>query len=196
MNPKVSVVIPVFRCEAYLPACIASLRAQSLMEMEFIFVNDHSPDASLSILRAAEREDPRIRVIDFPENRGVSAARNAGLQIARGEFVGFCDSDDWAETGMYARLYEAALEAQADISFCRVFKERGNQSENVPLGFSTGTRFDEKAIRETLIPAMLSKENDSDALPLSGYHIKNSRQLGCCLIHQLSIRLLTITGSV
>lgn len=173
MPPKVSVIIPVYSCEAFLPACIASLRAQSLMEMEFIFVNDASPDGALSILRAAEREDPRIRVIDFPENRGVSAARNAGLEAAQGEFVGFCDGDDWAEVGMYGTLYRAALERDADISFCRVFKDRGEKSENVPLGFDTGTRFDEGAIRETLIPAMLSKETDSDALPLSGYTPRN-----------------------
>lgn len=173
MNPKVSVIIPVYNCEAYLPACIASLRAQSLTDMEFIFVNDKSPDDSLSILQAAQREDPRIHVIDFPENRGVSAARNAGLNAARGEFVGFCDSDDWVETGMYERLLDAAQQAQADISFCRVFKDRENASENVPLGFDTGARFDCAAIRETLIPAMLSKETDSDELPLSGYTPRN-----------------------
>jgi len=173
MNPKVSVIIPVYNCEKFLPACIASLRAQSLMEMEFIFVNDKSPDAALSILRAAQREDPRIRVIDFPENRGVSAARNAGLEAAQGEFVGFCDSDDWVETGMYERLLTAAVQADADISFCRVFKDRESGSENVPLGFETGTRFDRAAIRGTLIPAMLSRETDSDELPLSGYTPRN-----------------------
>lgn len=173
MLPKVSVIIPVYNCEKYLPACIASLRAQSMEEMEFIFVNDASPDDSLSILRAQERQDPRIRVIAFPENRGVSAARNAGLEAAQGEFIGFCDSDDWVEVGMYARLYEAAQAAQADISFCRVFKDREDRSENVPLGFDTGTRFDEAAIRKTLIPAMLSKETDSDELPLSGYTPRN-----------------------
>ena len=173
MPAKVSVVIPVYNCEKYLPACIASLRAQSLAQMEFIFVNDKSPDDSLSILRAAEREDPRIHVIDFPENRGVSAARNAGLAQATGEFVGFCDSDDWVETGMYERLYGAAKESNADISFCRVYKDRGDKSENVPLGFETGTRFDRAAIRETLIPAMLSRETDSDDLPLSGYTPRN-----------------------
>jgi len=173
MNPKVSVIIPVYNCEAFLPACIASLRAQSMTEMEYIFVNDKSPDDSLSILRAAQREDPRIQVIDFPRNCGVSAARNAGLEAARGEYIGFCDSDDWVEVGMYARLYEAAQAAKADISFCRVFKDRGEKSENVPLGFETGTRFDKAAIRRTLIPAMLARETDSDELPLSGYTPRN-----------------------
>lgn len=169
--PLVSVIVPVYRCESFLPACIASLRGQTLEAMEFIFVNDCSPDGSLAILREAQQADERIRVIDFPENRGVSAARNAGLEVARGEWIGFCDSDDWVEPPMYETLYRAAQ--GADIAFCRVYKDRETGSENVPLGFADGTRFDEAAIRQTLIPAMLSKETDSDELPLSGYTPRN-----------------------
>ena len=171
--PQVSVIVPVYNSEAFLPACIASLRAQTLGEMEFIFVCDGSPDNSLSLLREAERADARVRVIAFPENRGVSAARNAGIEAATGEFIGFCDADDWAEPGMYETLLRAAREADADISFCRVFKDYENRQENVPLGFETGARFDARSIRETLIPAMLSKETDSDELPLSGYTPRN-----------------------
>ena len=173
MQPKVSVVIPVYNCEAFLQACIDSLRAQTLEEMELIFVCDASPDGSLSILRAAEQADSRIRVIAFEENRGVSAARNAGLEAATGEFVGFCDSDDWVEPQMYARLYDMAATGRADVSFCRVFKDYTDRTENVPLGFDTGTRFDAQSIRSTLIPAMLSRETDSDELPLSGYTPRN-----------------------
>ena len=101
--PKVSIIVPVYNCEAFLPECIASLRAQTLTDLELIFVCDASPDDSLSILREAEKADARIRVIAFPENRGVSAARNAGLDAATGEFIGFCDSDDWVEPQMYGR---------------------------------------------------------------------------------------------
>ena len=176
---RVSVVVPVYGCEAFLPDCIASLRAQTLRDLELIFVCDASPDGSLELLRQAEREDARIRVIAFEENRGVSAARNAGIEAARGEFIGFCDGDDWVEPQMFERLYALAQEKQADAVFCRVFKDREDESgavtrrENVPLGFETGTRFDRAAIRETLIPAMLSRETDSDELPLSGYTPRN-----------------------
>lgn len=170
---KVSIVVPVYKCEAFLPECIASLRAQTLEEIEMIFVCDASPDDSLSILRRAEKEDDRIRVIAFDENRGVSAARNAGLDAATGDFVGFCDSDDWVEPQMYERLYNIAVKTDSEISFCRVFKDYENKSVNVALGFATGERFDEAAIRRTLIPAMLSKETDSDELPLSGYTPRN-----------------------
>ncbi|MBQ7885762.1 MAG: glycosyltransferase [Clostridia bacterium] len=173
MCPKVSVIIPVYNCEKFLPQCIDSLRVQTLEEIELIFVCDASPDNSLSILREYEAQDSRIRVIAFEENRGVSAARNAGIELASGEYVIFCDGDDWIEPGMYEKLYALAKEYEADIAFCRVFKDYANKQENVPLGFETGTRFDEKAIRETLIPAMLSKETDSDGLPLSGYTPRN-----------------------
>jgi len=172
-KPKVSIIVPVYNCEAFLPECIASLRNQTLSEIEMIFVCDASPDDSLSILRRAKQEDARIRVIAFPENRGVSAARNAGLDAAQGEYIGFCDSDDWAEPQMYGRLYEMAKAHSADASFCRVFKDMPGRQDNVPLGFDTGMRFDARAIRETLIPAMLSRETDSDTLPLSGYTPRN-----------------------
>lgn len=171
--PKVSVIVPVYNCEAFLPQCIESLCAQTLSDLEFIFVCDASPDGSLAILRQAEEKDARIRVIAFSENRGVSAARNAGLDAATGEFVGFCDSDDWVEPQMFERLYGMAIAHDADNAFCRVFKDSEKKSENVPLGFATGTRFDRAAIRETLIPAMLSRETDSDELPLSGYTPRN-----------------------
>lgn len=170
---KVSVVIPVYNCETFLPQCIESLCAQTLEEIEMIFVCDASPDHSLEILRKAEAKDRRICVIAFEENRGVSAARNAGIEQATGEYVIFCDGDDWIEPEMYQRLYETALAHDADIAFCRVFKDYPNRQENVSLGFETGTCFDETSIRETLIPAMLSRETDSDELPLSGYTPRN-----------------------
>ena len=156
MQPKVSVVIPVYNCEAFLPECIDSLLAQTLEDIELIFVCDASPDDSLAILRRYEEKDSRIRVIAFEQNRGVSAARNAGIEAAAGEYIGFCDSDDWVEPQMFERLYGAAKQHEADISFCRVYKDYAHKTENVPLGFSTGTCFDRETIRSELIPAMLS----------------------------------------
>lgn len=172
-RPRVSVIVPVYNSEPFLQACIDSLLRQTLADMEFLFVCDASPDNSLALLQEAQAADPRVRVIAFEENRGVSAARNAGLDAARGEFVGFCDADDWIEPQMYETLLSAALSAGADVSFCRVFKDSPNRQENVPLGFDTGTVFDAEAIRGRLIPAMLAKETDSDELPLSGYTPRN-----------------------
>ena len=173
MNPKVSVIVPVYGAEAFLPTCISSLRAQTLRDIELIFVCDGSPDHSLAILRRVESLDSRIRVIAFEENQGVSAARNAGLDAARGDYIGFCDGDDWAEPQMYETLLRAAEEAEADVAFCRVFKDRGEAREDVPLGFDDGTVFSREEIGRTLIPAMLSRPTDSDELPLSGYTPRN-----------------------
>ena len=173
MNPKVSVIVPVYGAEAFLPTCISSLRAQTLRDIELIFVCDGSPDHSLAILRRVEPLDSRIRVIAFEENQGVSAARNAGLDAARGDYIGFCDGDDWAEPQMYETLLRAAEEAGADVAFCRVFKDRGEAREDVPLGFDDGTVFSREEIGRTLIPAMLSRATDSDELPLSGYTPRN-----------------------
>ncbi|MDY3763525.1 MAG: glycosyltransferase [Candidatus Ventricola sp.] len=184
MQPKVSVIIPVYNCEPFLKTCIDSLRAQTLEEIELIFVCDASPDNSLSILRDAERADSRIRVIAFEQNRGVSAARNAGIELASGEFIGFCDGDDWVEPQMFERLHRMALEHNADVSFCRVYKDYEHKTENVPLGFDTGARFDREEIRSALIPAMLSKETDSDALPLSGYTPRNLFRSGLIKRHR------------
>ena len=81
MNPKVSVIVPVYGAEAFLPTCISSLRAQTLRDIELIFVCDGSPDNSLAILRRVEPLDSRIRVIAFEENQGVSAARNLNSAV-------------------------------------------------------------------------------------------------------------------
>ena len=152
MNPKVSIIIPVYGNEAFLPKCISTLRAQTLRDIEFIFVCDGSPDNSLEILRRAEKMDSRIRVIAFEENQGVSAARNAGIDAAKGDYIGFCDGDDWVEPEMYETLYNAAKKADAEVSFCRVFKDRGEKHEDVPLGFDDGMTFNRASIRHALIP--------------------------------------------
>ena len=173
MRPEVSVIVPVHDGARYLPACIGSLRAQTLADMELLFVDDGSRDETPALLSAAAKEDARVRVITFPENRGVSAARNAGIDEARGEFVGFCDADDTAEPGMYGALLSACRETGADVSFCRVFKDRERESEDVPLGFPDGTVFNGAAIRAALIPRMLALPRETGELPLSGYSPRN-----------------------
>jgi len=171
--PAASIVIPVHNAGEYLQACIDSLRQQTCSDLEFIFVDDASQDGSLDCLRRAELEDSRIRVISFPENRGVSAARNAGIDLAVGEFIGFCDADDWVEPGMFERLLTACRETGSQAGFCRVFKDMPDRQVNVPLGFETGTVFSRETVRTILIPAMLSLPRDGDGQPLSGYSPRN-----------------------
>lgn len=94
MEKLISIIVPVYNAERTLHRCVTSLMEQSYPNIEILLVNDGSKDASLEVCRGYERQDSRIRVIDKP-NGGVSSARNAGLDVARGEYIMFCDSDDW-----------------------------------------------------------------------------------------------------
>lgn len=105
MTEKISIIVPVYNAEKKLERCVASLRGQSYENIEILLVNDGSRDNSLNICQKLAQEDGRIRVIDKP-NGGVSSARNAGLDGATGEFVMFCDSDDWADPAWCACLME------------------------------------------------------------------------------------------
>jgi len=114
----VSVVIPVYKVEKYLQQCIDSLLAQTLPSCEFIFVNDASPDRCPEILRQNQaRHSDRIVVIDSKENLRQGGARNLGIRAAKGEYIGFVDSDDFAAPTMFQDLYEKAVETGADATY-------------------------------------------------------------------------------
>lgn len=110
----VSVLTPVYNVERYLPECLESLRRQKLENMEFICVNDGSTDGSLDILRSVAREDGRFRIIDKP-NSGYGASMNRGLEVARGEYVGIVESDDFASPKMFKKLYSFARKHDCDL---------------------------------------------------------------------------------
>lgn len=109
---KISVVVPVYKAEQFLRRTAAGIRAQTDDNYEIILVNDGSPDGSLSVCRELEREDSRIRVVDQP-NRGVSAARNAGIRAAEGAFISFVDSDDLVKPTMLSDLRQGMREVLA-----------------------------------------------------------------------------------
>ncbi len=119
MDIKLSVVVPVYKVEQYLERSIGSLSRQSLREMEIIAVNDGSPDNCGKILARLAEKDPRIVVLN-KENGGLSDARNHGMKIARGEYLAFLDSDDFADPDLYGRLYDKAKEKNADMVACPV----------------------------------------------------------------------------
>lgn len=114
-KPLVSIVVPVYNVEKYLPHCIESLLSQTLRQIEVICVNDCSPDHSLEILRKYAEKDERLIILSLPENRRQGGARNAGIRMAKGEYIGFVDSDDWVDKSMYERLYEVAKAEGADV---------------------------------------------------------------------------------
>ena len=107
-RPLISVIVPVYKVEAFLQKCVDSIRNQTYECLEIILVDDGSPDNCGAMCDAFAAVDPRIRVIHKP-NGGLSDARNAGIDIAQGEYFGFVDSDDWIEPDMYETLLTTAL---------------------------------------------------------------------------------------
>lgn len=120
MAPKLSIVVPVYNVENYLRKCLDSILEQTLEDIEVICVNDGSTDSSPDILREYKEKDDRIIVID-QENSGLGAARNAGIARARGEYVGFVDSDDFIHPTMYEKLYKKAHEFDSDIVLTNIY---------------------------------------------------------------------------
>ncbi|MFW6271607.1 MAG: glycosyltransferase [Desulfosalsimonas sp.] len=117
--PKVSIIIPVYNLEKYLRRCLDSVINQTLNEIEIICINDGSMDSSLNILRNYENRDSRIRVIN-KKNEGQGIARNIGINMAKGKYIGFVDGDDWIETEMYKKMYEIAKNNNSDMQICTI----------------------------------------------------------------------------
>lgn len=135
MKPKVSVIVPVYNTEKYIRRCVDSIINQTLKDIEIILVDDGSTDRCPEILDEYSINDNRIIVI-HKENEGQGSARNMGLDIAKGEFIGFVDSDDWIDLDMYEKLYERVREQKADMAVCnrRVFNEEDKLSTKVDVG--------------------------------------------------------------
>lgn len=122
--PKVSIIVPVYNVEKYINRCIRSILNQSLDDFEIILVDDGSNDNCPQICEEWSMKDTRIKTI-HQINGGLSSARNTGVDAARGEYIGFVDSDDWIEPMMYECLYNAAKENDVEIALCemRVVKD-------------------------------------------------------------------------
>ncbi|MCQ2146605.1 MAG: glycosyltransferase [Bacteroidales bacterium] len=121
--PKVSVVIPVFKVQSFVERCAVSLMEQTLEDVEFIFVDDASPDSSMDIVRDVISRYPsrNARIITHEKNKGLPSARNTGLAEASGDFIYHCDSDDWVDTTILEKMYGAAMESGADFVYCDFF---------------------------------------------------------------------------
>lgn len=128
-QPKVSVVVPIYNVEPYLERCIQSLLNQSLKDIEIILVDDGSPDHCPQMCDEYAQKDSRIKVI-HKQNGGLSSARNAGLDIANGEYVAFVDSDDYTSTEAYHTLYHKANVENADIAYAGFILQKSNGSES------------------------------------------------------------------
>lgn len=115
----ISIIVPVYKVEKYLKRCVKSIVNQTYKNLEIILIEDGSPDQCPYMCEEWSKRDPRIKVI-HKQNGGLSDARNEGLKISTGEFIGFVDSDDWIAPEMYERLLNAIIADQSDIAQCNV----------------------------------------------------------------------------
>ncbi len=161
MQYKVSVIIPVYNASGTLKQCLDSVISQTLDDIEIIIVNDGSTDDSENIINDYLKDD---RVIYYKkENEGLAAARQDGIERARGEFIGFVDSDDWIEPDMYEKMYQAAVTAGADVAFCNVFADEDEKERKY---LETGV-YDRTRIEDEILPRSLggiSKKGANDVI--------------------------------
>jgi glycosyltransferase involved in cell wall biosynthesis len=147
--PKISVIIPVYNVEKYLVKCIDSVLSQTFTDFECILIDDGSPDNCGKICDEYAKKDRRTKVI-HQENSGVSSARNAGLDIAQGEWITFIDSDDWVDENYLELMYNNAVNNNIDLSICGMCSigENGKlieKSKQFPIMF-----FDKISAKKTL----------------------------------------------
>ena len=119
---SVSIIVPCYKVEEYLPRCLDSLLAQTLPDIEVICINDGSPDRCIDILREYERKNPEQVVVIDKENEGVWRGRQDAIKIARGKYIGFVDSDDYVAPDFCELLYDCARQHDADIAVCGFYR--------------------------------------------------------------------------
>ena len=120
---KLSIIVPVYNVEKYLPKCLESLIKQTLNDIEIICVNDGSMDDSLAILKEFASRDSRIRIIDN-QHQGVAKTRNTGIEQSTGEYIGFVDSDDYIDIDFFEKLYNSATKSNSDIAIASILKHK------------------------------------------------------------------------
>ncbi|WP_395042739.1 glycosyltransferase [Flavobacterium sp.] len=157
-NSLVSIIVPVYNVENYLEHCITSLLNQTYKNCEFIFVNDGSIDSSLSIIEKFQAIDSRIKLIN-QENKGVSVARNNGLEIAKGKYIGFVDADDWVKTDMYETLVNAIEKFQSDIVLFNMIRDYNSVEFVANYDFPDNQLLDSSFIQNQLFSHLIKKDD-------------------------------------
>ncbi len=171
-GPLISVIIPVYRVEAYLEDCVRSVQRQTWQKLQIILVDDGSPDGCGALCDRLAGEDPRIEVI-HKENAGLSFARNSGLDAARGSFVAFVDSDDLAEETLIGTMAEALMQNGADTVICGASSLRGGRTAPLPHPVTrTAVCEGQEICSRILLPMIggLPEEAEDTPLMLSVWH--------------------------
>ena len=152
-----SVIVPVYNVEEYLSRCLDSILNQSLKNIEIIVIDDGSTDLSATICDEYSAKYENINVIHKKNNR-VSAARNDGIRIARGKYIGFVDSDDWIESGMYENMYKVAEDTKSDFVMCDFRKVGLENTYTISQPIRSGY-YNRKMIENELFPCIIMFDN-------------------------------------
>lgn len=158
--PKVSIIVPIYNAEKYMKKCIDSILDQTLNDIEVILVNDGSSDNSATIADNYAKNDLRVRVI-HQKNSGPSVARNNGIKLAIGKYIGFVDSDDYIENTMYERLFNIANDNQVQLAMCN-YKEihtYDNRKEEVKSNLISNKIYSKKDILKDIISTFSKSQN-------------------------------------
>lgn len=158
-NIAVSVVVPVYNAEKYLVKCLDSITNQTLRNIEIIIIDDGSTDGSSDICNAFAKRDSRIVYVK-KENEGAAATRQLGIDIAKGEYLGFVDSDDWLNPDMYERMFSVATENDADIVFCNCYLDEDKKDRiHLEPGIYNRKDIEEKILTRSLAEISLKGSN-------------------------------------
>lgn len=165
----VTIIVPVYKVEKFLDRCVTSLRNQTLRDVEIILVDDGSPDSCPEMCDALAAQDSRIRVI-HKKNGGLSSARNAGLKVASGKYVGFVDSDDDVEPDMYEKLLSVMASEKVDFVMSDYLRIPANGSPYLKTLNIRSGRYDKTDLLEEIFPSLIMGENVDYGPLLSVWH--------------------------
>lgn len=191
MPYSVSIIVPVYCAEHYIEQCVRSLFEQDFDSIEYIFVDDCSPDNSIEILKTVAQQYPErsqhVHILTHHRNLGSSAARKTGLENATGEYVAQVDSDDWVESDMISSFFNKAKEEDSDIVICDIFKELPNEQVYEASNYVVGREF-EMALSSELSGSLWNKlvrrtlYVDNDLVPLENISIGEDKLLSIKLM--------------
>lgn len=204
--PKVSVIIPIYKVEKYIEKCARSLFEQTLDNMEYIFIDDCSPDNSVMILKKIIQEYPiripQTTILKMPSNAGIAGVRKRGIMESKGIFIIHCDGDDWVDNQLYEKMYNKAQSEKADVIICDfIYDYLGNQVKvvsnfNALTGHQLIKNWHKKSLHlstcNKLIRSSLYKENH--ILPWEGLNMWEDNGLVARLLYH-SNKISKIEGS-
>lgn len=156
MNCNISIIVPVYNGEKYIEKCVKSLLSQKIKKIEIIFINDGSNDNSKLILDKLSKEYSNIKVL-HQDNKGPGAARNLGIKIARGKYIGFVDVDDYPKEDMYLKLYSLAEKYDLDMAVCGFeVRDSNDKVKDIALpNYSKEIYIDKNDIRANILTRII-----------------------------------------